>query len=237
MTLADVSKSISGFPTTRLGDPSVPTVPTVPTVPPGIHRPSTAALPTFLRAAIRNPQRVGAISPSSPRLAGLLASVVPTVGDPVVVELGPGTGAVTSAIAARLPRDARHLAVELDPAMAAFLRREHTGVDVITADAGDLVDVLAGLQISTVAAVIGGIPWSLLSSGSQEHILQQIAEVIGSDGVFTTFAYAHARALPSARGFRRALEGIFAEVQVSRLVWQNLPPAFSYICRQAAGPR
>lgn len=231
MTLVDVSKLRNGIPTTQLGDSSGPAMPMG-----SVRRPTTAALPTFLRAAIRNPLRIGALSPSSLRLAGLLASVVPTVGDPVVVELGPGTGAVTSAIAARLPRDARHLAVELDPAMAAFLRHLHTGVEVIQADAGDLGEVLAGLQISTVAAVVAGLPWSLLSSDSQEHILQQVAEVIGPDGVFTTFAYAHARALPSARGFRRALEGIFAEVQVSRLVWQNIPPAFSYICRQAAGP-
>lgn len=202
------------------------------------HTPTAAPLPTFLRAAIRNPRRIGAISPSSSRMAALLASVVPTVGEPVVVELGPGTGAVSSAIAARLPGGARHLAVELDPAMAAFLRDHHTGVEVINADARDLVDLLAELHISRVAAVVGGLPWSLFDSGSQQKILQQVAEAIGSDGVFTTFAYAHARALPSARSFRRALEGIFSEVQVSRLVWQNMPPAFSYICRQApADPR
>ena len=71
----------------------------------------------FLAAALRSPGQFGAVVPSSPSLAAVLASVVPTAGAPVVVELGPGTGAVTTAIDARLPPDARHLAVELDPRM------------------------------------------------------------------------------------------------------------------------
>lgn len=191
-----------------------------------------AAVPTFFLAAIRNPQRIGAISASSPRIAVLLASVVPTVGEPVVVELGPGTGAVSSAIAARLPRGARHVAVELDAGMAAFLRQRHTGVDVVNADACHLSELLAARSIPRVPAVVSGLPWSLFDSSTQDCILQQIAEAIGQQGVFTTFAYTHARMLPSARNFRRALQRTFAEVQVSRLVWQNMPPAFSYICKQ-----
>lgn len=196
------------------------------------HTPSAAALPTFVLAAIRNPQRVGAISPSSPRVADLLASVVPTVGEPVVLELGPGTGAVSSAIAARLPRGARHVAVELDVAMVTYLRHRHAGVEVINADVRDLRELLAARDIPRVDAVVSGLPWSLFDSDSQDHILRQVAEAIGPDGVFTTFAYGHARALPSARSFRRALERTFGELQISRLVWQNMPPAFSYICRQ-----
>jgi phospholipid N-methyltransferase len=194
--------------------------------------PIAAALPTFLLAAVRNPQRIGAISPSSSRLAALMASVVPTVGEPVVIELGPGTGAVSSAIAARLPEGGRHLAVELDPAMAAFLRHHQVGVEMINADALDLSDLLAAREIPKVTAVVSGLPWSLFDSDSQEHILRQIAEAIGTDGVFTTFAYAHARPLSSARRFRRALERAFDEVQISRLVWRNMPPAFIYICRR-----
>jgi phospholipid N-methyltransferase len=169
-------------------------------------------------------------------MAALLASVVPTAGEPVVIELGPGTGAVSSVITARLPLDARHLAVELDPAMAAFLSRHHEGVEVINADARDLRELLAGSGISRVAAVVSGLPWSLFDSDSQKHILQQIADAIGPDGVFTTFAYAHARALPTARSFRRALERTFGDVQISRIVWQNMPPAFSYICRRPRLP-
>ena len=76
---------------------------------------------------LRKPGQIGAVAPSSPSLAGVIASVVPTAGGPVVVELGPGTGAVTTAIDARLDPGARHLAVELDPRMAGFLRQAIPG--------------------------------------------------------------------------------------------------------------
>ena len=165
-------------------------------------------------------------------MAAVLASIVPTGGEPVVVELGPGTGAVSSAITARLSPGARHLAVELDPEMAAFLRRHQAGVEVITGDARELGELLAEREIHRATAVISGLPWSLFDSERQQHILQQVAQAIGVNGVFTTFAYAHAKPLRSARAFRRALERTFDEVQVSRMVWQNTPPAFSYICRR-----
>jgi phospholipid N-methyltransferase len=186
----------------------------------------------FVLAAVRNPQRVGAVYPSSARLAAELASVVPTVGAPVVVELGAGTGAVSSAISARAPCGARHLALELDGGMAAFLSRKHPSIEVLNADACDLSAVLAAREIGGVAAVVSGLPWSLFNPVMQEHILHQIVEAIGTEGVFTTFAYAHASPLPSARNFRRALAQTFDEVEVSRLVWRNMPPAFTYVCRQ-----
>ena len=52
----------------------------------------------FLAAALRSPGMVGAVLPSSGSLAELLAAIVPRTGAPVVVELGPGTGAVTGVI-------------------------------------------------------------------------------------------------------------------------------------------
>lgn len=191
-----------------------------------------ADLRTFVAAAVRNPQRVGAIYPSSARLAALLASVVPTVGEPVVVELGAGTGSVSSAISQRAPRGARHLALELDTAMATYLGEQHPFVEVVNADARDLGAVLAAREISEVAAVVSGLPWSLFNPVIQERILRQVADAIGLEGVFTTFAYAHAIPMPSARNFRRALEQTFDEVDVSGFVLRNMPPAFSYVCRR-----
>lgn len=204
-----------------------------PTLPPNhLRGVEGVALRTFLAAAVRNPQRVGAIYPSSARLAALLASVVPTVGEPVVVELGAGTGSVSSAISQRTPRGARHLALELDRAMATYLREQLPFVEVVHADARDLGAVLAARDISEVTAVVSGLPWSLFNPVLQERILRQVAEAIGSEGVFTTFAYAHAARLPSARSFRLALEQTFHEVHLSGLVWRNVPPAFSYVCRR-----
>ncbi|AQA04678.1 SAM-dependent methyltransferase [Mycobacterium sp. MS1601] len=184
----------------------------------------------FIRAVVRNPQRVGAVTPSSAHLAAQLASVVPDGGTPVVVELGPGTGAVSSAIAERLPSGGRHLAVELDPSLAWYVARRHPSVEVVNGDARELTGLLASRGVATAASVVSGLPWSLFDPATQRLILQQIAHVLGEDGVFTTFAYVHAAPLRGAREFRRILTEMFGDVRIGRVVWRNIPPAYTYRC-------
>ena len=185
----------------------------------------------FFAAVLRKPGQIGAVAPSSPSLAGVIASVVPTAGAPVVVELGPGTGAVTTAIDARLDPGARHLAVELDPRMAGFLRQAHPGLEVVEGDAAKLQSLLEERGVEHADAVVSGLPWALFDDVTQASILSQVAAVIGPDGVFATFAYRHGMALAAARRFRRTLHATFAEVQLTPTVWRNMPPAFVYVCR------
>jgi phospholipid N-methyltransferase len=186
----------------------------------------------FLAAALRRPATMGAIAPSSARLGSVLASVVPRTGAPAVVELGPGTGAVSTVIAEKLPEGARHLAVELDPEMVGFLRRTHPGLDVVQGNAADLGKLLAERGITEVDAVICGLPWALFDDATQTALLGEISRVIGDRGAFTTFAYLHGMTLGAARRFRRRLRDTFDEVLVSATVWRNLPPAFVYVCRR-----
>lgn len=186
----------------------------------------------FLAAAVRRPGQIGAVAPSSPRLAGLLASVVPSHGTPTVVELGPGTGSVSAAIAGRLPDGSRHLAVELDPQLAAYLRRTRPDLEVVDGDAKELTSLLGARAAPRVDAVVSGLPWSLFGRESQQAILGQVGEAIGGEGAFATFAYTHTLPISSARRFRRLLHDSFDEVVISRTVWRNLPPAYVYVCRR-----
>src|SRR5690348_4415792 len=59
---------------------------------------STASPGLFLREWLVQPGIVGAICPSSHRLARSMAERIPVQGDGLVVELGAGTGAVTQAL-------------------------------------------------------------------------------------------------------------------------------------------
>ncbi|WP_219416718.1 class I SAM-dependent methyltransferase [Pseudonocardia nigra] len=200
--------------------------------PASTDREERAARRAFLAAALRHPATMGAVTPSSPRLGAVLASVVPRTGHPVVVELGPGTGAVSAVIAERLPPGARHLAVELDPDMVAFLRRTRPELEVVPGSAAQLTALLAERGITSVDAVVCGLPWALFDDATQTSLLEQISQVIGGTGAFTTFAYLHGMTLSAARRFRRTLRETFDEVVVSATVWRNLPPAFVYVCRR-----
>ena len=191
-----------------------------------------SARPAFLAAALRRPATMGAIAPSSRRLAAVLASVVPRTGAPAVVELGPGTGAVSEVIVERLPSGARYVAVELNPDMVAFLRRTGPALEVVQGNAAALGALLAERGITSVDAVVCGLPWALFDDATQTALLGEISRVIGDHGAFTTFAYLHGMALWAARRFRRRLRDTFEEVLVSATVWCNLPPAFVYVCRR-----
>ncbi|MGH3764384.1 MAG: class I SAM-dependent methyltransferase [Pseudonocardiaceae bacterium] len=189
----------------------------------------------FLAAVLRSPATVGAVAPSSPQLAARLAAVVPRVGKPVVVELGPGTGSVTTAIEYRLGGRGRQVAVEIDPMLASYLRTEHPGVAVLVGDAVDLERLFAEHQVPAVDAVISGLPWSLVEPGAQRTIVEATARSLAPAGCFTTFAYVHALSMSRAREFRALLGEVFDEVLTTRTVWWNLPPAVTYVCRRPRG--
>ena len=53
----------------------------------------------------------------------------------------------------------------------------------------------------------------------------------GFAGVFTTFAYAHVMNLPTQKRFRELLQESFDVVEVTPIVWRNVPPALAYQCR------
>jgi phosphatidylethanolamine/phosphatidyl-N-methylethanolamine N-methyltransferase len=90
----------------------------------------------FFRSWIRQaPLRARAFKPSSADLARAMASHVdPSIPGPVV-ELGPGTGAVTRALVERGVDPARLTLVEADPAFCALLRRRWPTARVLQTDA------------------------------------------------------------------------------------------------------
>lgn len=174
---------------------------------------------------------VAAILPSSGHLAEVLGAVVPRSGHPVVVELGPGTGVVSGRIADRLPPGGRHLAIDLNPHMVAYLRRVHPDLDVVEGDARNLGEILSERGIDRVDAVISGLPWAFFPDALQHEILTAVSAALTPRGSFATFAYLHGLPLAAARRFRARLESMFAETSVSRPVWRNVPPAVVYTCR------
>lgn len=185
-----------------------------------------------MSTALRRPGTVGAVAPSSAGLAELLATVVPSNTARAVVELGPGTGAVSDAIERRLPEGARHVAVEVDEQMAGHLRATRPRMEVLTGDAVDLSKLLAEAGLAEADAVVSGLPWALFPEDNQRRILEQVAGVLGDGGAFTTFGYLHARPMGSARRFRGLLRATFDEVIISSVVWRNVPPAWVYVCRR-----
>ncbi|WP_432832052.1 class I SAM-dependent methyltransferase [Dactylosporangium sp. CA-092794] len=186
----------------------------------------------FLREFLRDPFTVAAVTPSGRRLAEVVTAPVPRTGAPLVVELGPGTGAFTAEIQRRLAGRGRHLAIEINERFAGRLAARFPEVDVAVADARGLRDVLARRGHRHADVIVSGLPWAAFTPGRQDDLLDAVVAGLAPHGAFTTFAYTHTRWAPPARRLRRTLRARFEEVVLGRTVWANMPPAFVYSCRR-----
>ncbi|WP_432990396.1 class I SAM-dependent methyltransferase [Dactylosporangium sp. CA-233914] len=187
---------------------------------------------SFLLEFVRDPMTVAAIAPSGPGLARVATAAVPRTGSPVVVELGPGTGAFTGAVQRRLGGRGRHIAIEVNARFAQQLAARYPMVDVVHADAVCLAPVLAQRGLSHADVVVSGLPWAAFSDDQQHDALSAVLAALSPHGVFTTFAYVHARWAPPARRLLQSLQSRFDEVVITRTIWANLPPALVYCCRR-----
>jgi phosphatidylethanolamine/phosphatidyl-N-methylethanolamine N-methyltransferase len=190
----------------------------------------------FLCRAVRRPHLFGSPAPSGPTLAAQLADLLPDSGRPTVVELGAGTGALTTRIHGRLPAGSRLLAVELDEVLAAHLAARLPDVDVRQGDAERLPALLAEAGIARAEAVVTSLPWTLLPGHRRDAVLDAIAAALTPEGIAT--AVLTRTALPNrARELRRAFEARFAEVEALPVVWRNLPPAAVLVARRPHAAR
>ncbi len=82
---------------------------------------------------LRSPSTVGAVSASSRAMARMMVARIPADRPVNVVELGPGTGAFTSALVERVAKGSRILAIELEQAFVDRVREKLPTVDVVRA--------------------------------------------------------------------------------------------------------
>ncbi|MFI5608710.1 class I SAM-dependent methyltransferase [Amycolatopsis sp. NPDC051903] len=172
----------------------------------------------------RHPMLTGAIAASSGSLATAMTRDLGLASASSVAELGPGTGVFTASIVAALPRSAAFAAVEINPRLAASLRRAFPSVSVVEGSA----ETLGSLLAEPCDVVVSGLPWTAMPAQRQAHVLDSVCGALSSHGRFTTFAYAHTAWTPPARRFARLLRSRFSVVERTRVVWRNLPPAHVY---------
>jgi phospholipid N-methyltransferase len=169
----------------------------------------------FVREFVRHPRQIGAICPSSPVLARRIASLVPP-GDGLVLELGPGGGAVTAALLRHGVAAHDLVLLERSAALVTQLSHRFPDVALIHGDAAHLGDY-AQLRERPLRAIVSSLPLRSLPRPLVRQILDQIAEVSAPGTRFIQFSYAlHDACAAPARGFER---------DDACLVWRNLPPA------------
>src|SRR5712672_1993055 len=133
------------------------------------------------------PLRVGAVAPSSPKLAKAITAGI-SAQDAPVIELGPGSGVFTRALLERgIPQE--HLAlIEQSEAFAGRLTAEFPQARVLCIDATQLEArmVIGGER---AGAVVSGLPLLLMPAPSVATILEKAFECLRPEGAFHQFTY------------------------------------------------
>ena len=173
----------------------------------------------FLRAWITNPQRTGAVAPSSPQLGAAMARWLPRDRKSFVLELGPGTGAVTDALLKHgLPED-RLVAIEKNPALAKRLQKKFPRAHIITGDALDLDRLLRDcpLPVESVGAVISSLPLMIFPKAQADELARKIRAILEPRGRWVQYSY------QIIKDRSRGADDF--KLLASKIVWLNLPPA------------
>ncbi|MBX9821320.1 class I SAM-dependent methyltransferase [Afipia birgiae] len=177
----------------------------------------------FLRSWIEKPLHMGAVMPSSKVLARTVARYVDPHSDGPVIELGPGTGAITDALIAHGVAEKRLVLVEFDPGFCALLRERYPQATVIQGDAYNLDQTLADWK-EPAAAMVSGLPLVTKPMLVRLKLMRDAFLKMEAGAPFIQFTYSVAPPIP------KSLPGI--HTQASERVWMNLPPARVWVYRK-----
>ena len=171
---------------------------------------------SFYKALFKNPRAVGAVSPSSKRLATAIAAHIPSPHTGLVIELGGGTGVITKAILDRGINEQQIIVIENNEHLAKKLLKRFPNVNTIHGSAAHLSDLL-GERTHQVQTIVSGLPLLALPKNTTQEILQQIDTVLKPGGYYIQFTY----------GLQKGVleNNPHYEKVTSTRVWLNAPPA------------
>lgn len=201
----------------------------------------------FLGEFWRSFHTTGAILPSGRRLAAALARYVRGNGTARrILEVGPGTGAVTRHIVPELGPDDRLDLVELNEAFVGRLRQAFHE-DPILRPASDRVRVIQTAieqlpRDEQYDVIISGLPLNNFSVETVEQILEGLAALLAPGGTLSFFEYMAVRRVKMVvgrrdererlRGVDRTLSRLLVAHEIRRdWVWPNVPPAWVHHVR------
>jgi phosphatidylethanolamine/phosphatidyl-N-methylethanolamine N-methyltransferase len=178
----------------------------------------------FLRSWIEKPLHMGAVMPSGRVLARTMAQYVDIDSNAPVVELGPGTGAITNALIERGVDQKRLVLVEYNPGFCALLRDRYPRAKVVQGDAYALRDSLWDVLSAPAAAVVSGLPLVTKPMLTRLKLIRDAFVALVPGAPFVQFTYSVAPPIP------KSLPGVSTEA--SERIWMNLPPARVWVYRK-----
>lgn len=197
----------------------------------------------FWREFRTNFRTTGAVLPSGHRLSQALARYVaePSDGPRRILEVGPGTGAVTRHIAPALQAADRLDLVELNEKFVRRLREQLETCPRLLPKTDRIRILHSRLEDlprdTRYDIIVSGLPLNNFAIAEVDAILQDIRELAQPGAILSFFEYIGIRRVKSVvagragqarlRGIGSLLERLLAGREIRReAVWRNIPPAW-----------
>ena len=177
----------------------------------------------FFKQLLKSAKYTGAIVPSSSFLADKMVGLADVELAKTILELGPGSGAITKAIIRAKPVDCRLVTIDINHEFVEHLKKTYPAVEHIEADIIYLKEKITALGIQSVDVIFSGIPFVDFTSAECAVMLDQIGLVMSEKSRLVLFTYSRIK-------FKTFFQS-FEKVALS-YVPLNIPPAYILVLKK-----
>lgn len=181
----------------------------------------------FLIEYAKSPRTVGAVAPSSEKLAYKMVEDINFLNASCIVEYGSGTGVFTEKILNKKKDSTIFIAIEYNRDFCEILNDKFKGEKnfiLINGSAENLKEYLNKYNIDKVDYIVSGLPFASMPDAMSNRILKVTKEILKDKGEFITFQYT----LFKMKLFKSYLSNI-----KRKKVLLNLPPAYVLKCKNS----
>ena len=179
----------------------------------------------FFKESVKNYKTSGTIVPSSRFLAQRMLKRINFSKADVIVELGPGNGAITERILKRLNSKAVLICFEINEAFYnELLKINHPQLIVLNASAENVLYEINKLGYTKACHVVSSLPLTILPKEISKNILKNSYKSIEEEGSFIQYQY--------SLTYYKSLKSVFKDEISLEFEPLNFPPAFVYHCKK-----
>lgn len=176
----------------------------------------------FLYKFLSNPKKIGSVTPSSSHLTRTMVKTLNWDKVDSFVELGAGTGVLTSLLQERKRSDTKGLVIEQDRFMRRQLNERYPDL-IFRSYAEELPNYLEEMGIEQVDCIFSGLPFANFTPEHRNKILHGVVKSLKPGGQFIAFQYSLQMRMELLQNFDSVRLGF---------VPLNIPPAFVYCCHK-----
>ncbi len=176
----------------------------------------------FIKESLKSIKEVGAVLPSSKFVISKMVESINFERDILILELGSGTGPITSQILKKMTVSSKLICFETNESFQKELKQKFDGEITLINDSAENMKLhLNKLKITKVDYIISSIPLVTLPKKITNNILLTSSEILGKDKKFVQLQY--------SKMMDKKLKKYFNQIDI-KFTHKNYIPAFIYTC-------